>query len=99
MKNLLVAFIFCLYSTISNAEAVLTTKPVICDKTTTVFKTLKDDHKELPVLLAKDSSDDSRYSLFVNNNTGTWTFVQFTTEYACLIGFGNEIKLFLGEKV
>lgn len=99
MRIILAAFLFCSTSTIANAEAQLIHKPVLCEKTSVLFKTLKDDYEEMPLMMGQDASNDSKYILFVNSKAGTWTFVQFTQEYACMIGFGTNSKLVLGEKI
>ena len=96
MRTSALAFLFCLTSSIVNAEAFQTNKPVICDSTKTVVNFLKDSFNENPVWVAKDQSDKSRYVLFVNSKTGSWTMIQMTPEIACVIGVGVESKMILG---
>jgi hypothetical protein len=96
-KKSIVAFLFCLTSTIANAQnegsAYSSQKPVLCDNTKKVLKTLMEKYGEVPVWTAKDASDDSRYLLLVNSKTTSWTLIQFTPEHACIIGLGEQSNL------
>lgn len=99
MKKLIVAFLFCLTSLIANAEGFVLNKPVICVDLQSLLKSLTETHIELPIMLGKDSSDSSKYSLFINQKTGTWTFIQFDDDVACIIGVGTSAVLKLGQKL
>ena len=92
MRIAIMAFLFCLNSTIANAEAFVARKPIVCDETKKVIKSLTETFNEKPVWTAKDGQDESRYSLFVNQKTGAWTLVQMTPEYACVLGVGEESR-------
>lgn len=73
------------------AQPVTVEKPVICDKTEKVISTLMNgEYKEQPLWIGVDSK--SRYSLFVNEKTRTWTFVQFNENIACVLGLGESSK-------
>lgn len=98
-KSILVAFLFCFNSTIANADAYVTNKPVVCVPTKTILETLQKEHEELPIMLGFDSDNTSKYSLFVNRKTGTWTFIQFNNEDACMLGFGEKARVFIGKDV
>lgn len=97
--KLLVAFLFCLTSSIANAEAFQANKTLICDKTKTIIEVLTKTYNEAIIWTAKDQSNESRYGLFVNPKNGTWTLVQLTPEVACILGVGEESKVLLGEKL
>jgi len=97
MRTVLVAFLFCLTSSIANAEAYVTRKPVFCTSVKTLIETLRKDHEEMPLMLGTDSNNENKYSLFVNRQTGTWTFIQFDAEDACMLGNGINVKLILGK--
>ena len=98
MRTLLMAFLFCLTSTIANAESFTARKPIICDETKKVIKVLTETFNEKPIWTGKDMQDESRYSLFVNAKTGAWTLLQLTPAYACILGVGEESKL-IGDSV
>jgi hypothetical protein len=95
MKHILAAFLFCSISTIANANDesfFQTNKPVLCGDTATVFKSLDKNFQEYPAWVGKDGANESRYSLFVNKKTGSWTLIQFTKDLACVIGLGDESR-------
>lgn len=74
------------------AQPVTVEKPVICEKTEIVIESLlKGEYKEQPVWVGADES--SKYSLFVNNRTTTWTMIQFNQQIACIIGVGTKAKM------
>jgi hypothetical protein len=63
-------------------------KTVICDKTQNVLDVIINGrYQETPMWGGVD--DNSRYSLLVNRETGTWTLIQFTKETACILGTGQ----------
>lgn len=67
-------------------EPVKVDKEVICDETKLVISTLL-KYKEIPVWVGKDET--SRYALLANEQTGSWTLVQFNDTIACVIGAGE----------
>ncbi len=74
------------------AQPVTVEKPVICERTELVIESLqKGEYKEQPVWIGVDES--SRYSLFVNNRTKTWTMIQFNQQIACIIAVGTKAKM------
>lgn len=95
MKKLILSVL--LLPVIGFSEVVTVEKPVVCDKRDVVFNTLIiGDYKEVPVWVGKDAR--SNYTLFVNETTKTWTFLQFTEKVACILGSG-ELSRNLGSKV
>jgi hypothetical protein len=90
MRMLTMAFLFCLSSTIANAEPFETRKPVLCDDTKKLIKGLTENYNEKPVWTARNPVDDTRFALFVNSKTKAWTLLQMTNEIACIIGVGEE---------
>jgi len=89
-----VAFLFCLTSTIANAQnkdsAFETQKPVVCDTTKKVLSVLMEKHGEMPAWAGTDSSTNTQYVLLVNPKSKTWTMVQFNPEIACVLGLGDK---------
>lgn len=89
MKKILL--ILALLPVIVLAQPVTVEKPVICDKTPRVLAALtSNDIKERPFWLGTD--DESKFSLFVNEQTGAWTFIQFNDKIACILGTGENHK-------
>jgi hypothetical protein len=92
-KNLLMAFLFCLTSSIANASEVIeTTKPIICGPTQAVLDELKQD-KENPIFMGESMAGESGYIVFFNEKTKTFTVVQFNEKIMCILGVGKEGKL------
>lgn len=81
------------------AQPVTVEKPVVCEKTELVIEGLqKGDYKEQPIWIGIDQS--SRYSLFANEKSKTWTLIQFNETIACIIGTGEGSRqVFLGPTV
>lgn len=99
MRSITVAFLFCLTSTLANAQTFQTNKPVICDDSKTIISHLGERYGERLIWLANDTQDLSKFGLFVNEKTKTWTLLQFTSEVACIVGLGKDSKLILGPSI
>lgn len=92
MKKL-IAFIL-IASVIAFALAQSTTveinKKIVCDNTKTLLDTLLNEYKESPVWAGTD--DKTRYSLLINQETGTWTMIQFDKNTTCILGVGENSR-------
>jgi hypothetical protein len=73
------------------AQPVTVQKPVDCVNTETLFQGLiGSDYKEKPIWLGIQSDAPlPKYSLFVNEQTKTWTLIQFDAKMACVLGTGE----------
>jgi hypothetical protein len=98
MRNITMAFLFCLISSIVYAQPFESRKPVLCDDAKTLLKALAENYNEKPVWTARNPVDNTRFGLFVNDKTGAWTLLQMTTEIACIIGVGEESELISGDR-
>lgn len=96
MRIIVVALLSGLYSIVANAEAFQTNKPVVCDESKKIIAALNENWKEKIIWTASDGKDQSRYGLFVNEKTGSWTILQLTPEVACVIGVGDKSQMVLG---
>ena len=80
------------------AQPVTVEKSVICDTPKTVIEALSGKHQEKPFWVGSD--EKSRYVMMVNEETGTWSMVQFNDKIACVLGTGiNHKQIFLGPRV
>jgi hypothetical protein len=81
------------------AQPVTVEKTVVCEKTVLVIESLQNgDYKEQPFWIGYD--DKSKYSLFTNEKTKTWTMIQFNDKIACIVGSGEGSRqVFTGPKV
>jgi hypothetical protein len=84
MKKLLLCVL--LLPTLVHPSPIQIEKEVICDDIKTVVATLM-KFKETIVWTGKD--DSSKYALLANDQTGTWTLLQFDSNIACVIGAGE----------
>ena len=76
------------------AQPVTVEKPVYCDKPEALIRSITgNNYKERPKWLGED--EKSRYSLFVNEETGSWTIIQFNDKIACVLGVGESSKFVL----
>jgi hypothetical protein len=87
---------------IAVAQSVTVQKPVDCADTQTLFQgLLGSNYKERPIWLGVETGATlSKYSLFVNEQTMTWTLIQFDDKIACVLGTGeNSTRIFNGPKI
>ena len=97
MRSMLLAFLFCSFS-VANAQLQYD-YPLLCDSTEKILKSLTGEFKETLSWGGKHTSDNSVYSLWVNEKEGTWTLLKMTTEVSCILGTGSESKFLLGNPV
>jgi hypothetical protein len=84
------------------AQSVTVQKPLHCSDTKTLIQSLSGEGiKEKPVWWGiEPGSTVSRYSLFVNEQTKTWTLIQFDDTVACVLGMGQaSTQIFNGPKI
>lgn len=92
MRMLALAFLFCLLSSVANAQpTVQLEKPVTCSTLKTVVEQLSDIHGEEPHWTGLGHG--SKYIMFVNPKTQAWTLVEYTDTIACIIGTGEQSTL------
>lgn len=96
MRYLTVAFLLCLASNVADAQPFESRKPVLCDNSKTLIQSLTENYNEKPIWTASNPVDNTRFALFVNAKTGSWTLLQMTPDIACIIGVGEESSL-IGE--
>ena len=88
MQKLAVAMILILTSLVSSArDPVNSKKPVVCADPKTVIEGLTADSDEQPFW--NGSSNKSKFILFVNTKTRTWSLVEYDNKTACVLGVGE----------
>lgn len=75
---------------LAQSTAVEINKKIVCDNTKTLLDTLLNEYKESPVWAGTD--DKTRYSLLINQETGTWTMIQFDKNTTCILGVGENSR-------
>jgi len=84
------------------AQSVTVQKPIECADTATLLRGLSgSDYKEKPIWWGiEPGATVSRYSLFVNDETKSWTLIQFDEKIACVLGTGDaSTQIFNGPKI
>ena len=84
------------------AQSVTVQKPIECADTATLLRGLSSsDYKEKPIWWGiEPGATVSRYSLFVNDETKSWTLIQFDDKIACVLGTGEaSTQIFNGPKI
>ena len=84
------------------AQTIPMQKTVECTDTETLFRGLTNsDYKEKPIWVGTESGVTlPKYSLFVNEETKSWTLIQFDEKIACVLGTGEaSTQLFNGPKI
>ena len=90
MRNTLMAFLFCLISSIAHAQEIIDlTKPLKCSDAQTVMNYFVDTHKETPVWVGK-SVYNTHITLLMNKETRSWTMIEYDTRIACVLGAGDD---------
>ena len=89
MRILCMAFLFCLASSIANAEPIQRRKVVMCDAVETIFRAVFEDYKEKPVWFAKDLPTPTQYVITASAENDTWTLIQYDDTQACVLGVGT----------
>jgi hypothetical protein len=77
------------------AQPVTVEKKVICDKRDAVVESLTgSEYKEIPLWFGREQDNNLNvYGLLVNEKTGTWTFIQFNNNVACILGAGEGFQI------
>ena len=72
---------------------------IVCDNTQKVIKVLEEDFKEQLSWKGSHASDNSKYSLWINEKTRSWTLLKMTPETTCILGVGDESNSLFGTTV
>lgn len=90
MRYKIVAFLFCLISSIANAQEIIDlTKPIKCSEAQIVMNYFSDTHKETPVWVGK-TVHNTHITLLANKETRSWTMIEYDARLACVLGAGEE---------
>ena len=84
------------------AQSVTVQKPIDCADTAILLQGLgSSDYKEKPIWLGTEPGVTlPKYSLFVNEETKSWTLIQFDEKVACVLGTGeSSTQIFHGPKI
>ena len=78
-----------LTASLAHAETRRLNKPVVCDATEKVFRTMLEEFGETPQWQGATPEQGTSTVLTVNPKTGAWTLIEYTSVMACVIGVGE----------
>ena len=81
--------ILALTASLAHAEPRTLNKPVVCESTEKVFRTMVEEFGETPQWRGSTSQQGTSTVLTVNTKTGAWTLIEYTAVVACVIGVGE----------
>ena len=81
--------ILVLTASLAHAEPRRLNKPVVCDSTAKVFRTMVEEFGETPQWRGSTPEQGTSTVLTVNPKTGAWTLIEYTAVMACVIGVGE----------
>jgi len=88
------ALLFCLASTIANAQVFQSKKDITCGNTKFMLKSLGGEEiDEHPVWVGTTDETKTRTVVLVNNITQTWTVVQMDSKVTCVLSSGEGFAL------
>ena len=91
MKKYILAAVLGLVGSIANAQqGEMVNKPVFCSSLKVIIEAVTGEFQEQPFWRGND--DKSNYIMTVNQQTGTWTMIQFNDQIACVVGVGTNSK-------
>ena len=74
------------------AEPRTINKPIVCEETSVVVSILlSSEYQEFPIW--SGSGENSRFSLFANEKTKSWTLIQYDEKNACVLGVGTHYRM------
>jgi len=89
MRSWALAFLFCLTSTIVNAQVTLQ-KPTFCNSAAMILEVVSTKYQEKPVWLG--TQNQGLIMLLMNETTKSWTLLEIYDEVACILGTGNRFN-------
>ena len=76
-------------TTLAHAEPRTLNKPVVCESTEKVLRTMIEEFGETPQWRGVNAQQGTSTVLTVNPKTGAWTLIEYTSQMACVIGVGE----------
>jgi len=95
MKKILAIFLLLPVLTFAQQNNNTVNKPVYCFPKIAVLTNITEKHKEKLVFVSMNNLNlsSTKIALFSNDETGTWTLIEFGTDFACILGAGKVDKV------
>jgi hypothetical protein len=89
MPKTAMAFLFCLTSSIANAQEIIDLqKPLKCSRAEVVMNYFGDNFREVPLWVGKTTAG-THVTLLVNKETRSWTMIEYDAAIACVLAAGD----------
>jgi hypothetical protein len=89
MKNISVALLFCLTSCIAHAQQIVDMqKQIKCSDAQTVMNHFSINYQETLLWVGKTDTG-THITLLVNQETRSWTMIEYDSNMACVLGAGE----------
>jgi len=86
MRKVVMAFLFCLTSSIANAQKIIDlNKQMKCSDPKTVMNYFAETHREKPIWVGK-TVHNTYITLLANEETQSWTMIEYDDMLACVLG-------------
>ena len=93
MKKSALAFLFCLTSTLVNAQLFESKTTIQCGEIKYVLTSLVGEEiQEHPIWVGTNETSKTSMVVMINNRTQTWTVIQLDKKIACVLGVGEGFK-------
>ena len=90
MLKIAMAFLFCLTSSIANAQDIIdVNKQMKCSDAQVMMDYFTSVYKETPIWVGK-TVHNTHIALLANKQTRSWTMIEYDTKLACVLGAGEE---------
>jgi hypothetical protein len=90
MRKIVMAFLFCLTSSIVNAQSIIDlTKPLKCSDPKTLMNYYSKTDRKTPIWVGK-TLHNSYITLLINKETHSWVMIEYDDNLACVLGVGEE---------
>lgn len=90
MYRTVMAFLFCLTSSIANAQDIIdVNKQMKCSDAQVMMDYFTSVYKETPVWVGK-TVHGTHIALLANKEKRSWTMIEYDTKLACILGAGEE---------
>ena len=83
----------------ASAEPRELNKRVICDTKANVFQHLIKEFKEEPQWHGRSPNQNTELMLTVNPVTGSWTLIEYSSDFACVLAVGENSSSKLGNRI
>lgn len=89
LKNYAVAFLFCLISSIANAQPIIDlVKEIKCSDVSVIMSYFNNNFQERPIWVGQTVTG-TYITLLVNREKHTWTMIEYDAKLGCVLGAGK----------